>query len=54
MGAAPAARDVLGRIGLAYIDGHVDIYDHRTSPTGEAADMPVAALLGLGWPELRR
>lgn len=52
MGAAPAARDVLGRVGLAYVDGHVDVYDNRTSPTGEAADMPVAALLGLGWPGL--
>ena len=52
MGAAPAARDVLGRIGLAYVDGHVDVYDNRTSPTGEAADMPVAGLLGIGWPDL--
>jgi arginase len=52
MGAAAAARDVLGRVGLAYVDGHVDVYDNRTSPTGEAADMPVAALLGLGWPGL--
>ncbi len=52
MGAAPAARDVLGRVGLAYVDGHVDLYDNRTSPTGEAADMPVAALLGRGWPDL--
>jgi arginase len=52
MGAAPGARDILGRIGVAYVDGHVDLYDHRTSPTGEAADMPVAALLGLGWPGL--
>jgi arginase len=52
MGAAPAARDALGRIGLAYVDGHVDLYDNRTSPTGEAADMPVAALLGRGWPGL--
>jgi arginase len=52
MGAAPAARDAFGRVGLAYVDGHVDVYDHRTSPTGEAADMPVAALLGLGWPDL--
>lgn len=52
MGAAAGARDVLGRLGLAYADGHVDVYDHRTSPTGEAADMPVAGLLGLGWPEL--
>jgi arginase len=52
MGAAPAARDAFGRIGLAYVDGHVDLYDNRTSPTGEAADMPVAALLGRGWPDL--
>jgi arginase len=52
MGAAAGARDVLGRVGLAYADGHVDVYDHRTSPTGEAADMPVAGLLGIGWPEL--
>ena len=52
MGAAPAARDVLGRVGLAYVDGHLDLYDNRSSPTGEAADMPVAALLGLGWPDL--
>jgi arginase len=52
VGAAPAARDVVGRVGLAYVDGHVDMYDNRTSPTGEAADMPVAALLGRGWPDL--
>jgi arginase len=52
MGAAAGARDVLGRVGLAYADGHVDAYDNRTSPTGEAADMPVAAVLGLGWPDL--
>ena len=52
MGAAAGARDVLGRIGLAYVDGHVDVYDNRTSPTGEAADMPVAGLLGIGWPDL--
>jgi arginase len=52
MGAAAGARDVLGRVGLAYLDGHVDVYDHRTSPTGEAADMPVAGLLGVGWPGL--
>src|ERR1700733_8807719 len=28
MGAAPAARDVLGRGGLAYVDGAVDVYDN--------------------------
>lgn len=52
MGAVAGARDATGRLGLAYADGHVDVYDHRTSPTGEAADMPVGALLGLGWPAL--
>ena len=35
-------------VALVYLDGHVDLYDGRTSPTGEAADMPLAVLLGLG------
>lgn len=35
---------------LIYLDGHVDLYDGRTSPTGEAADMPLAVLLGAGPP----
>ncbi len=48
MGALAAARDEVGPVGLAYIDGHLDLYDHLTSPTGEAADMPIAVLLGLG------
>ncbi len=52
MGAFPAAVDAHGAIGLAYADGHLDIYDHRTSPTGEAADMPVAVLMGRGEPGL--
>ncbi len=34
------------RIGLAYFDGHIDLYTGQTSPTGEFADMPIAALLG--------
>jgi arginase len=34
--------------GLAYVDGHMDLYDGRTSPTGEAADMPVAIVAGRG------
>ncbi len=41
-----------GPAGLAYVDGHLDIYDPRTSPTGEAADMPVAICAGLGDPAL--
>ncbi len=52
MGAVAGARDRVGRIGLVSVDGHLDLYDHQTSPTGEAADMPAAALLGLGWPGL--
>ena len=37
-----------GPLGLAYIDGHLDTYDGKTSPTGEAADMPVAIVAGVG------
>ena len=37
-----------GAVGLAYVDGHLDLYDARTSPTGEAADMPVAFCIGEG------
>jgi arginase len=51
-GAVAGAKDQLGRVGLVNVDGHLDLYDHQTSPTGEAADMPTAALLGHGWPGL--
>lgn len=47
-GALAAARDILGPVGLAYVDGHLDLYDGVTSTTGEAADMPVAVIAGLG------
>ena len=30
------------------MDGHVDVYDGRTSPTGEAADMPLGVAFGRG------
>ncbi len=46
IGAVAAAARVFGRCGLVYIDGHLDLYDGETSPTGEAADMPAAAMLG--------
>ena len=36
-GALAAARDILGRTGVAYLDGHLDLSDGVTSPTGEAA-----------------
>jgi arginase len=46
--AVAAAAHVLGRVGLVHVDGHLDVYDGRSSPTGEAADMPTSVLLGLG------
>jgi arginase len=33
---------------VAYLDGHLDLSDGETSPTGEAADMPLSVALGLG------
>jgi arginase len=39
---------VFGSVGLAHVDGHLDVYNGVTSPTGEAADMPNSVLLGLG------
>jgi arginase len=47
-GALAGARDALGPVSLFYFDGHLDLYDGETSPTGEAADMPVSVALGLG------
>jgi arginase len=54
MGAVAGARDAVGRVGLVNVDGHIDAYDNTTSPTGEGADVPVAALRGLGWGDLLR
>ena len=47
-GALAGLRDVVGAHGVAYVDGHVDVYDGQTSPTGEAADMPMGVAFGLG------
>jgi arginase len=47
-GALAGVRDAAGSVGIANVDGHVDVYDGRTSPTGEGADMPLAVALGLG------
>lgn len=49
-GALAGARRVLGPTALVYVDGHLDLYDGTTSPTGEAADMPMSVVLGLGPP----
>ena len=45
-GAMAGVRDVSGPLGVANVDGHVDVYDGASSPTGEAADMPVGVALG--------
>ena len=42
------------RLGVIWIDAHSDINTPDTSPTGNIHGMPVAALLGLGAPELAR
>jgi arginase len=38
--------------GLLFVDGHLDCFDGQSSPTGEGADMELAALLGVGPPPL--
>jgi arginase len=48
IGALAGARDHFGNVGLVNVDGHIDLYDGVSSPTGEAADIPVAVLLGYG------
>jgi arginase len=45
-GALAGVRDVSGTLGVANLDGHVDVYDGDSSPTGEAADMPIGVALG--------
>ena len=40
------------RIGLIWIDAHTDINTPDTSPSGNVHGMPLAAIMGLGPPEL--
>jgi arginase len=47
LGAVPALRDVVGRAGLVFVDGHEDTTSLDASPDGEAANMEVGLLLGL-------
>jgi arginase len=51
-GVLRAFGDLGRRTAIAYLDGHYDLYTGVTSPTGEAADMPLAMLLGDGPPAL--
>jgi arginase len=47
LAAVPALRDVAGRAGLVFVDGHEDATPMDLSTSGEAANMEIALLLGL-------
>src|SRR5439155_21233053 len=47
LAAVPALRDVAGRAGLVFVDGHEDATPMDVSTSGEAANMEIALLLGL-------
>jgi arginase len=47
LGCLAAARDVHGRVGLLFVDGHEDAWPPHRSTTGEAADMELGLALGL-------
>jgi arginase len=47
LAAVPALAEILGGVGLVFIDGHEDATTMEASSTGEAANMEVAFLLGL-------
>ena len=50
-GVAQAVQD-RGRIGLLWIDAHMDAHTPQTTESGMLHGMPVACLLGYGYPEL--
>jgi arginase family enzyme len=43
-----AARALAGKLGLIWIDAHMDAHTPQTTPSARAHGMPVAALLGHG------
>ncbi|MBP9707939.1 MAG: arginase [Oligoflexales bacterium] len=47
-------RDQNKSFGLIWVDAHADINTYETSPTGNIHGMPLAALLGLGDPDLTK
>ncbi len=51
-GAAEFFRRQNQRIGLLWIDAHADINTPESSPSGNVHGMPLAAIMGLGPPEL--
>jgi arginase len=52
IGLGAATREAIGGFGIAYVDGHLDLYDGQSSPWGEGADVPLATMLGHGDPEV--
>jgi arginase len=51
-GAFAGARAVLGRTGMLFVDGHLDLHTGGTTRTGNLAGMALAVPLGYGAPEL--
>lgn len=47
-GALAGVRRHFGPVALAFVDGHIDLFDGATSRTGEAAGMDLAIVLGHG------
>ncbi len=48
IGIFAALRERYQRVGLAFVDGHLDYYDGESSPVGALADMELAILTGRG------
>lgn len=48
LGAGLAVREVAGRAGLTFVDGHEDFYDGHSSLSGCVADMELAVVTGHG------
>ncbi|HEV7800623.1 MAG TPA: arginase [Burkholderiales bacterium] len=46
------ANQARGRVGLLWIDAHMDAHTPQTTESGMLHGMPVACLLGYGYPEL--
>lgn len=53
-GLAEHARLRKKRLGILWVDAHVDMNTPATSPSGNIHGMPLAAVLGLGPPELSK
>jgi arginase len=48
VGIVAALRERYHRVGLAFVDGHLDYYDAESAPVGALADMELGVLMGHG------